>query len=71
MYFEHCYRCGLEDGEWEEISHTVLLAECTDEQINMMIFEKATVRNGQHKYRRKIPEQIVDWAIVHSQLQTA
>lgn len=68
MVFERCERClASEEEEWEEISHEILRQECTNEQIEMMIWNKAVVRSGRYKYRRQIPVEVVDWALVLTQ----
>lgn len=66
MNFECSERCGT--GEWTTIDHETLLRECTDEQITMMIFYKATIRTAKKLYRRVIPEVIPDWAKINKQV---
>lgn len=60
MDFERCSRYGLD--EWAIIDTDTLLKEVSNEQIDMMIFFKATVRLGDYQYRRHIPANIIDWA---------
>lgn len=53
--------------DWEMVTHEKLLRECSDEQITMMIFYKATVRTTLYLVRRRIPENIPDWAKINKQ----
>lgn len=57
--FETCETCG---DEWALIDTDEIQAKLSDQEIDRMIEQKATVRKGMEKYRRHIPAEIYDWA---------
>lgn len=50
------------DNEWEIIDTQIIIGILTNEQIDNMIWFKATIRRGDYEYRRHIPNYIKDWA---------
>jgi len=63
MEFEKCNKgldCG--DDDWFDISIDALKRECTEKEINLMVLQRATIRKGDFRYRRKFPPIIKDWA---------
>lgn len=67
MEFERCMKCS--DPQWEVIDHDTLLAQVSNDLIDMMIWFKAVVRVGIYEYRRHIPENIPDWAKINQELK--
>ena len=59
MLFE---KSELRSDEWEFITTEELITSCTNEEIDMMINVRATIRKSMVKYRRYIPDYIKDWA---------
>lgn len=53
-------------GEWFFVEPEVVVSEVSNEQMDMMIWFKATIRIGACQYRRYIPTVIRDWALINS-----
>jgi hypothetical protein len=66
MNFEKCPHCS---SQWQPIDHEALLREVTNDQLDMMIWHKATIRTATASYRRHIPEHIKDWAKPETETQ--
>lgn len=67
MEFERRLNC--KSAEWQMVDTSIILTTIDNADLELMIWHKQTITVGPYQYRRHIPAEVIDWAVISGEKQ--